>query len=128
MSVYLAGDALLVVSCVILHITMMWRFHSRRDLRFRATLLSLAAFFLVCGGAFALDVYRVWSGSTVGGGWPQLLAGIVCLCAALVVARPEGQRYYMAIGSPEKLKHHQDEIARLVTRIAERERNAGDTS
>lgn len=113
MYLYLIADGLLILACAILHVTMMRRYHSRPDLRFRATLLALAAAFAVCGVVFLLDAYHVLSGEGVGGPWPRLIAGIVGLTAAVVVARPDTQRYYMSISTPEvvtELRAQIDEI------------------
>jgi len=85
MYLYLIADGLLIIACAILHVTMMRRFHSRPDLRFRATLLALAAAFAVCGVVFLLDAYQVLSGEGIGGPWLRRVAGKVRFAGAGVV-------------------------------------------
>lgn len=123
MILYLTADVMLIVACAIMHVTMMRRFHARRDLKFRGSLLALAAFFFVCGGAYFIDLLQILRGETVAGGWARLLAGVVSLAAAIVVAQPDTHRYYMNIQSPETTEHHLREIVKLHNRLAERERD-----
>lgn len=121
MLLYLIADGMLVVACAMLHVTMMRRYHSRPDLRFQATLLALAAAFVVCGVVFLFDAWQVWSGHAPGGPWPRLTAGVVALIAAIVVASPETQKYYMSMTPPEDVQNLRDEMNRILTRWQERD-------
>lgn len=88
----------------------------------------LAIAFLSCAVVFAWDGFEAYTGTKYASVWTRLIAGFVSLCSSLFVARPETQRYYMSITPPEEVEHHQQETARLLKRLAERNRDAGNAN
>lgn len=120
MTLYLIADLMLAAACFILHVTMMQRYHARADLRFRATLIALAVVFGVCCAVFLIDAWQVCGGDGIGGPWPRFVAGVVSLAAAIVVARPGTQAYYMSISTPESVEELRGQIGKILKGWEER--------
>jgi hypothetical protein len=113
-----AADSIIVLSCALLNVAAMRRFHARPDLvAFRLSLLLLAGFFATVVVVFLWDIYEVMNGSQHVTLYVRWLCAVAALGAAVVFIRPGAIDYYHKVSSPEQSDEHRREIDRLIAKL-----------
>ena len=113
-------DIVIVACCLVLHVSMMLRFHARPDLGpFRAGVLALSAFFGVLAVVFAWDIYEVATGQRVGTEYVRWGMAAFAVVTAVVLADPRNIGYYKRIVPPDVCDEHRREIQRLTEKLGQ---------